>query len=247
MEHEHNETIHTHTTESVKKSALTTPGAIVVAGFLIAVAIVGTKFAGTSDTRNANGVRPVSARIGLNQNKFNACLTSGKYKARVESEYQEGVKAGINGTPWSIIVGKNGAFEIIEGAYPTASVQQKIDKVLATTTPGTTPLPVPTLRDGDYILGNKDADVIIYEYSDTECPFCKRFHATMHELINNNKGKVAFVYRQFPLDSIHPKTRKESEALLCAGELGGNDAFWKYLDTIFEITPSNNGLDPDLL
>lgn len=98
----------------------------------------------------------------------------------------------------------------------------------------------------DHILGNPEAPVIVIEFSDTECPFCKRFHPTMQQLINEygRDGRVAWVYRHFPLDSIHPKTRKEAEATECANELGGNTKFWAYIDRLFEVTPSNNGLDP---
>lgn len=98
----------------------------------------------------------------------------------------------------------------------------------------------------DHILGNPDASVKIVEFSDTECPFCKNFHGTMHQLINEygKTGEVAWVYRHFPIDQLHPKARKEAEATECAAELGGNDKFWSYLDRLFEITPSNNNLDP---
>ena len=60
-------------------------------------------------------------------------------------------------------------------------------------------------------------------------------------------GKVAWIYRHFPIDSRHPKARKEAQATECANELGGNDKFWAYLDRIYEITPSNNGLSLALL
>lgn len=99
----------------------------------------------------------------------------------------------------------------------------------------------------DHILGNSNAPVKIIEFSDTECPFCKRFHLTMHQAVDEYKGKVAWVYRHFPLDSLHSKARKEAEAVECAAELGGNDKFWAYLDRLFEITPSNNGLDAEQL
>ncbi|MBM3261318.1 disulfide bond formation protein DsbA [Candidatus Kaiserbacteria bacterium] len=97
----------------------------------------------------------------------------------------------------------------------------------------------------DHIRGNPDAPVKIVEYSDTECPFCKRFHETMRNVMDEYgpSGKVAWVYRHFPLDQLHPKADKEAEALECAGELGGNEAFWKYADRLFEVTPANNGLD----
>ncbi len=97
----------------------------------------------------------------------------------------------------------------------------------------------------DHIRGNPGADIIFVEFSDTECPFCKRFHTTMQRVMSEygKSGQVAWVYRQFPIVGLHPKAPKESEALLCAGELGGNAMFWEYADRIFEITPSNNGLD----
>lgn len=98
----------------------------------------------------------------------------------------------------------------------------------------------------DHIRGDANAPVKIVEYSDTECPFCKRFHTTMQQVMDEygKEGKVAWVYRHFPLDQLHPKARKEAEATECAAELGGNDKFWAYLDRLMEITPANNGLDP---
>lgn len=101
----------------------------------------------------------------------------------------------------------------------------------------------------DHILGNPKAPIMIVEFSDTECPFCKNFHQTMHKVIDTygKSGKVAWVYRHFPIDGLHPKARKEAEATECATELGGNDSFWKYLDSLYKKTPSNNDLDPSLL
>src|SRR3990167_1785339 len=98
----------------------------------------------------------------------------------------------------------------------------------------------------DHIRGNPDAPVKIVEYSDSECPFCKRFHDTMKQVMDTygKTGKVAWVYRNFPLDQLHSKARNEATAIECAGELGGNDKFWAYADRLYEVTPSNNGLDP---
>ncbi len=95
----------------------------------------------------------------------------------------------------------------------------------------------------DHIRGSKDSNVILIEYSDLECPFCKQFHSTAQQAVDEYKGKVAWVYRHFPLDTLHPKADKEAEAAECAFELGGQDGFWKFVDKIFEVTPSNNGLD----
>lgn len=96
----------------------------------------------------------------------------------------------------------------------------------------------------DHIRGPQKAKVTLIEYSDLECPFCKKFHLTMQQLLQEYPNDVRWVYRHLPLDAIHSKARKEAEATECAGELGGNDKFWAYTDRLFEVTPSNNGLDP---
>jgi protein-disulfide isomerase len=100
------------------------------------------------------------------------------------------------------------------------------------------------VNEKDHIVGSRSADIVIVEYSDTECPFCKNFHTTMKEVVRQYKGKVSWVYRHFPIAQLHAKAIKEAEATECAAELGGNQVFWNYLDRIFEVTNSNDSLDP---
>tara|TARA_B100000745_G_scaffold296224_1_gene241324 strand:+ start:6865 stop:7611 length:747 start_codon:yes stop_codon:yes gene_type:complete len=95
----------------------------------------------------------------------------------------------------------------------------------------------------DHIKGNPNAEVLIVEYSDFECPFCKRFHGTMNKIMDmyGESGEVAWVYRQYPIEQIHPvKAMAEAVASECAAELGGNEAFWQFADRFMELTPSNN-------
>ncbi len=108
---------------------------------------------------------------------------------------------------------------------------------VATFTPTPSPVP-PKLEKDDYVLGSDNARIILFEYSDLECPFCKRFHPTAQQILKEYQGKVKWVYRHYPL-SFHANAQKESEAAECAGELGGNTAFWKYIDAIYERTTSN--------
>src|SRR3989344_3170200 len=105
---------------------------------------------------------------------------------------------------------------------------------------------VDPVTSADHIIGNPNAKLIVVEYSDTECPYCKTFHATMNRIMSEygKDGNVAWVYRQFPIESLHPvNAHNEAEATKCANKLGGNTKFWEYINKVFEITPSNNRLD----
>lgn len=97
---------------------------------------------------------------------------------------------------------------------------------------------VKPLSQDDWVRGDGNAPISVIEYSDLECPFCKRFHPTVQQLLNEYDGKVKWVYRHYPL-SFHANAQKEAEATECAGELGGSDIFWQYVDAIFERTTAN--------
>jgi len=87
----------------------------------------------------------------------------------------------------------------------------------------------------DKILGNPNADIIIVEYSDFECPYCKIFHNTMNELMYEygRNGKVAWIFRHFPLESIHKDAKGSAIASECVYRLGGNEKFWSYSNNLF--------------
>lgn len=96
----------------------------------------------------------------------------------------------------------------------------------------------PVNAERDHIYGNPGAEVSLIEYSDFECPYCKRFHPTAKELVDQSDGGINLVYRHFPLDFHNPGAQTQAEASECAAELGGNDAFWAYTDAIYERTAS---------
>jgi len=99
----------------------------------------------------------------------------------------------------------------------------------------------------DRIRGSASPKITIIEYSDTECPYCKVFHETMHKVMQEYGEDVAWVYRQFPIEGLHSQALEEAIATECVAKLGGNDAFWMFVDKIYEVTPSNDRLDLSLL
>lgn len=125
------------------------------------------------------------------------------------------------------------------GNIPAANNNAAVGSTVQTNT-------IEGIQADDHVLGDRKAPIVIVEYSDIECPYCKQYHKTLKQLMDvyGVKGQLAWVFRHFP---VHSNSVKEGEAVECAAELGGNEAFWNYTNKIFEVTPSNDGLDLALL
>ncbi|MFA6522965.1 MAG: thioredoxin domain-containing protein [Candidatus Peribacteraceae bacterium] len=95
--------------------------------------------------------------------------------------------------------------------------------------------PVAEVTAKDHKRGPANAKITIITYTDFQCPYCKRAHTTMEEVLAAYKNDVNLVYRNFPL-SFHEYAQKLAEGSECVAELAGNDAFWKYSDKVFGDT-----------
>jgi protein-disulfide isomerase len=80
------------------------------------------------------------------------------------------------------------------------------------------------------VRGNRDAPVTIVEFSDFQCPYCRKANATLQELLEKYKDRVRLAFRDFPLTEIHPQAQRAAEAARCAGQQG---QFWAYHDLLF--------------
>ncbi len=94
----------------------------------------------------------------------------------------------------------------------------------------------PVNFDREFFRGPRGAQVTLIEYSDFECGFCRKHHATVDRLLKAYPRRLNFVYRHYPLKS-HVNARPAALAAECAGELGGKQVFWRYVDVLFSDGP----------
>lgn len=85
----------------------------------------------------------------------------------------------------------------------------------------------------EHIMGSASAPIVLIEFSDMQCPYCSMVHPTLKKLVDESNGKIAWVYRQFPLTSIHPQAAPAANAAECVTEQLGNGGFWKFTDAMF--------------
>lgn len=108
--------------------------------------------------------------------------------------------------------------------------------------PGESRMIEPVKKD-EHIYGDlSKAKVAIVEFSDLECPYCKQIHPMLKEVTTAYGGDVVWVYRHFPLESIHSQARISAHGSECVAELTGNEGFWKFIDGIFTHSTKDNPL-----
>ena len=113
-----------------------------------------------------------------------------------------------------------------------------IEAPVATQAPQFVRYDIPT--DGFHALGPSNAPITIVEFSDYQCPFCRRWHDEVYEpLLAAYPGKIKLVYRNLPLTSIHPDALSAAEAAMCAGK---QDAYWQYHDKLFSSESLGNAV-----
>lgn len=128
---------------------------------------------------------------------------------------------------------------------------KKVADAPAAVTPSSAPIapaapeqtgPVKVSIDDDAVLGDKNAPITMVEFSDYECPFCKRYFDQTYPQLKTNyidTGKLKVVFRDLPLSFHDPMATKEAIAANCAREQGGDEAYYKMHDEMFKQTTSN--------
>ena len=131
---------------------------------------------------------------------------------------------------------------VLGGIVVAGAVYFSLRKPVSSVTNTGNPALVRPVSTSDHLLGNPAAPVVVVEYADFDCEFCKNFDDTMNQIIasEGTNGQVAWVYREFPLVEIHPNALSSAEAAECAAKVSGNDSFWKFANELF----ANQPVDP---
>ncbi|MBX3209176.1 MAG: thioredoxin domain-containing protein, partial [Labilithrix sp.] len=187
-----------------------------------------------------------AGELGLDVAKVKAAIKDNKYKKEIDADMELGEDVQASGTPHFFVNGRR-----LVGAQPFEKFQKIIDEEIkkfddqkgkvaaaayydslmkdAKGAPEPEKKQAPAVPAGSPWKGNKDAKVVIQEWSDFQCPFCSRVEGTVSEVMKNYGDKVKFVWRDKPLP-MHPDAPLASEAGREALKQKGPDGYWKMHD-----------------
>lgn len=248
---ENNETNHVHSNSSPDGSRKNffekyqTFFALVIVGVLIAAGIIAAKVVpNPSSNQNQGEQAPTQTQvraqlvsivksIGLDTKAFGTCLDNGTEKQKIADATALAQASGVSGTPTFFILENGKQFPIIGARDENTFVQAITD--------GKSPKDQPDMPTGnkivlsptDHYTGPKDAKVVIVEYADIECPFCKAERPVINDILQKHPD-YALVFRHAPIVSLHPWAEYKAEAAECVTSLGGEDAFWKFLNAAMQ-------------
>ena len=206
-------------------------------------------------TDNGGYLAGLAEGVGGDIQAYQVCMESGRTVPIVEQRVAQGRQLGFSGTPSFHIVDNrtDETFEVV-GAQPLDVFVSAIDAVIAGEAPVAADQPddAPDLpfwanaeglapdpdrpgynRAGDAYRGDPDAELVVIEVSDFQCPFCQRHTLETQPSLDEayvDTGQVMWVFKHLPLQS-HPQALGAAAAAECAGDQG---AFWEMHDLLFE-------------
>jgi protein-disulfide isomerase len=232
----------------------------------------GKLFQSQTEWGNATEPAPIFERLadesGADLDLYRTCMENEQEAklAFIDAAIAEGQQAGVSGTPSFNFVDRDGNAYLLVGAQPYERFAAFIEAMLAGEAPlgaeeqaggGDAEIPVWATRDGwqpdpdrpgvnmagDWYRGDPDANVVVIEFSDFQCPFCRRHVQETQPALDEQfveTGDVMWIFKHFPLQ-IHPQAPAAGVAAECAGEQGN---FWGMHDLLFENMQSWSTSDP---
>jgi protein-disulfide isomerase len=200
----------------------------------------------------------LAEELGVDMTRFNDCVASGVMEAKIDESLAEGRALGISGTPsFNFVREESGENYLLVGAQPVEQFSGMVTAIVAGETPpqaeqpqsaqqGDAQIPFWATVDGlapdpakpgytmagDQYRGNPNADVIVIEFSDFQCPYCRRHVEETQPVLNEtfvDTDQIFWVFKHFPLN-FHPQAEIAGVAAECAADQG---KFWEMHDLLF--------------
>ncbi len=216
---------------------------------------------------------PIFARlaeqVGADMTAYQACMDAGDTAAVVDARVEEGMGRGITGTPtFQFIRTADSAAFLLVGAQPYEQFESMVTTLLAGETPAVAQEPAAQPEQqgipfwataeglapdpdhpgytvaGDEVRGSEDAPLTVIEYSDFQCPYCKRHVDETQPTLDEkyvDTGEVRWVFKHFPLN-IHPQAPAAGAAAECASDQG---QFWQMHEKLFATQGDWSVADPN--
>ena len=209
----------------------------------------------------------LAEEVGADMDQYNACMESGMADAMIAASLEEARTLGFSGTPsFRMVMEESGDAYTLVGAQPYEQFAAYLDAMAAgeapvdaaaqgdegdgeipfwATTEGLAPdpdKPGQTMA-GDHYRGNPDASVVVVEFSDYQCPYCRRHVEDTQPVLDEqfvDTDQVMWVFKHFPLQ-IHPQAPMAGAASECAADQG---KFWEMHDLLFAETQAWSVSDP---
>lgn len=206
----------------------------------------------------------VAKKIGLSEAKAKAAIANKQFKARIDADVELADNVQATGTPHFFVNGRR-----LVGAQPFEKFKEVIDEELKKAEDlvksgiapkdvyahiiknGKEPPPperkeIPAPGPNNPWKGGANAKVVIQEFSEYQCPFCKRVEPTIKQILDTYGDKVKIVFRHKPLP-FHPDAPLAAEAAVEAFKQKGNAGFWKMHELLFENQQTPDGLKREAL
>lgn len=183
----------------------------------------------------SQSVSAIVEDLGIAKTEFDTCMDEKRYQDAVKDDIKSGQEAGVEGTPHSFVLIDGAVYEI-PGAQSEEGIREFFDDLLAGKNPRAKDISatrtITPVTEDDWVRGDDGARITVIEYTDVDCPFCKKFHVSTTNIMEDYPSDVRWAFRHMPSDGLHPQARMKAEASECVGELGGAEAFWQYIDKL---------------
>jgi protein-disulfide isomerase len=168
--------------------------------------------------------------INLPANNFALCYSDEAEEA-INTDMNKGSGIfGVDGTPTNVLLNREtGAYKTVHGASPADTFESALAEVLTgSQLPALSADTISEILADAKYYGNPEASIVFIVYCDLLCPFCRGQYSdeTVETIVANHPGEVTMVFKNYPF---HPTASLGAKGLYCAGEIGGDDAYYSYL------------------